>query len=182
MWPLAEVRGTCSGGSKRQVIGEGFRARRAIQAHANPRTQYLLHLTLKFPTSHLICGILNVINVVRHYMLGDEKVFPDTMPYPIYLLSSFAKLINYKPIHNQPYCVPHLRNKLEQWPKSGTPGSPMAKTGYPFHSSPRAPFYWPTPAQTRLWPNLKRVHPNLATHPPLGYPISTTPTRLWQGY
>ena len=129
MWPLAEVRGTCSGGSKRQVIGEGFRARRAIQAHANPRTQYLLHLTLKFPTSHLICGILN-INVVRHYMLEDEKVFPDTMPYPIYLLSSFAKLINYKPIHNQPYCVPHLRNKLEQWPKSGTPGSPMAKTGY----------------------------------------------------
>ena len=52
------------------------------------------------------------------------------MPYPIYLLSSFAKLISYKPIHNQPYCVPHLRNKLEQWPKSGTPGRPMAKTGY----------------------------------------------------
>ena len=43
-----------------------------------------------------------------------------------------------------------------RWPKPGTP----------FHSSPRAPFYWSTPAQTRLWPNLKRVHPILATHPP----------------
>jgi len=43
-----------------------------------------------------------------------------------------------------------------QWPKPGTP----------FHASPRAPSYWPTPAQTRLWPNFKRVHPILATHPP----------------
>ena len=39
-----------------------------------------------------------------------------------------------------------------------------------------------TPAQTRLWPNLKRVHPILATQPPIGYPISITPTRLWPGY
>ena len=36
----------------------------------------------------------------------------------------------------------------------------------PFHASPRAPSTWPTPAQTRLWPNFKRVHPILATHPP----------------
>ena len=35
----------------------------------------------------------------------------------------------------------------------------------PFHASPRARSYWPTPAQTRLWPNLKRVHPILATPP-----------------
>ena len=59
-----------------------------------------------------------------------------------------------------------------RWPKPGTP----------FHASPRAPSYWPTPAQTRLWPSLKRVHPILATHPPIGYPISITPTRLWPGY
>ena len=70
----------------------------------------------------------------------------------------------------------------------------MAKIGYtrnpngqnrvrtPFHASPRAPSYWPTPAQTRLWPNLKRVNPILATHPPIGYPMSITPTRLWPGY
>ena len=71
---------------------------------------------------------------------------------------------------------------IEQRPKSGTPGSPMAKPGTPFHASPRAPSYWPTPAQTRLWPNLKRVHPILATHPPIGYLIPITPTRLWPGY
>ena len=59
-----------------------------------------------------------------------------------------------------------------RWPKPGSP----------FHASPRAPSYWPTPAQTRLWPNLKRVHPILATHPSIGYPISITPTRLWPGY
>ena len=58
----------------------------------------------------------------------------------------------------------------------------MAKTGYPPHASPRGPSYWPTTAQTRLWPNLKRVHPILATHPLIGYPISVTPTRLWPGY
>ena len=59
-----------------------------------------------------------------------------------------------------------------QWPKPGTP----------LHASPRAPSYWPTPAQTRLWPNFKRVHPILATHTSIGYPISITPTRLWPGY
>ena len=53
-----------------------------------------------------------------------------------------------------------------RWPKPGTP----------FHASPRAPSYWPTPAQTRLWPNFKRFHPILATHPSIGYPISITPT------
>ena len=56
------------------------------------------------------------------------------------------------------------------------------KPGTPFHASPRAPSYWPTPAQTRLWPNFKRVHPILATHPPIGFPVSITPTRLWPGY
>ena len=59
-----------------------------------------------------------------------------------------------------------------QWPKPGTP----------FHPSPGAPSYWPTPAQTRIWPNLKRVHLILATNPPIGYPISITPSRLWPGY
>ena len=67
------------------------------------------------------------------------------------------------------------RNRVHRearWPKPGTP----------FHASPRAPSYWPTPAQTRLWPNFKRVHPILATQAPIGYPISMTPTRLWPGY
>ena len=50
-----------------------------------------------------------------------------------------------------------------RWPKPGTP----------FHTSPSAPSYWPTPAQTRLWPNFKRVHPNLATHPPSATPFQS---------
>ena len=69
----------------------------------------------------------------------------------------------------------------------------MAKIGYtrkpdgqnrvpPSTLVPGAPSNWPTLAQTRLWPSLKRVHPILATHPPIGYPISITPTRLWPGY
>ena len=54
----------------------GICARRAIQAHANPRTLYLINRLKKCPTSHVISGILNVINVVRHYIPGDGKVFP----------------------------------------------------------------------------------------------------------
>ena len=45
------------------------------------------------------------------------------------------------------------------------PEARRPKPGAPFHASPRAPSYWPTPAQTPLWPNFKRVHPILATHP-----------------
>ena len=54
---------------------EGFRARRAIQARAIPRTKYINSLK-KYPTSQVMSGILNVINVIRHYILGDGKVFP----------------------------------------------------------------------------------------------------------
>ena len=46
-----------------------------------------------------------------------EKFFPDTMSdmrpfisYSISLRPIYAKLVSYKPTHNQPYCVPHLRN------------------------------------------------------------------------
>ena len=46
VWALAEVRGTCSGDSKSRKmatnLGEAFRARRAIQAHANPHTRYMV--------------------------------------------------------------------------------------------------------------------------------------------
>ena len=78
-------------------------------------------------------------------------------------------------LHSRHIILSNGQNRVHpeaRWPKPGTP----------FHASPRAPFYWPTPAQTRLWPNFERVHPVLATHPPMGYPISITPTRLWPGY
>ena len=56
-------------------LGEGFRSRRAFQVHANPCTLYIN--TLKnCPTSDVISGILNVINVIRHFILGDGKDFP----------------------------------------------------------------------------------------------------------
>ena len=102
----------------------GICARRAIQAHANPRTLYLINRLKKCPTSHVISGILNVINVVRHYIPGDGKVFPrhqHARHMTIYIiltyssnLRPFAKLIDYKPTHNLPYCVPHLRNKIKE--------------------------------------------------------------------
>ena len=57
-----------------------------------------------------------------------------------------------------------------RWPKPGTP----------FHPSPRALSHLPTPAQTRLWSNFKRVHPILATYSPIGYAISIILARLWQ--
>ena len=47
--------------------GEAFRARRAIHAHANPRTYYRLK---QCPTvHHVISRILNVVNVVKHYLV-----------------------------------------------------------------------------------------------------------------
>ena len=78
-------------------------------------------------------------------------------------------------LHSRHIILSNGQNRVHpeaRWPKPGTP----------LHASPRAPSYWPTPAQTRHWPNFKRVHPILATHPPIGYPISITPTRLWSDY
>ena len=57
-------------------FGEGLPARRAIQGYANPPTSYIVNKLKKCPTSHVISGILNDINVVRHYILGDGKLFP----------------------------------------------------------------------------------------------------------
>ena len=51
------------------------------------------------------------------------------------------------------------------------PEARRPKPGSPFHASRRASSYWPTLAQTRLWPDLKRVHQIPATHLPIGYLI-----------
>ena len=48
--------------------GEVFQSRRAIQAHAKPRTWYRLK---KCPTAHVICGVLIAVNVVRHYLMME---------------------------------------------------------------------------------------------------------------
>ena len=47
--------------------GKAFRARRAIQAHANIRT-----ILKKCPTAHVISRILKVVNVVRHYLVMER--------------------------------------------------------------------------------------------------------------
>ena len=71
VWALAEVRGTCSGDSKWQVpTGRD-------SEHVEPSRPLQTHVQVKeCPTAHVISGMLNVINVVRHYLLGDAKVFP----------------------------------------------------------------------------------------------------------
>ena len=52
--------------------GEAFRSRGAVQPPANPHTGLN-----ECPTAHVISGILNVINVVRHSLVM-EKAFPNT--------------------------------------------------------------------------------------------------------
>ena len=72
VWALAEVRGTCSGGSKSHV-----RSGRHSE-HVEPSRP--LHVQVKRMSDgyYVISGIWNVINVIRHYFLGDGKVFPTT--------------------------------------------------------------------------------------------------------
>ena len=68
VWALADVRGTCSGGSK-------IASRHS--EHVGPCRLLQTHVQVEeCPTAHVISGILNVISVVRHYLLGDGKVFP----------------------------------------------------------------------------------------------------------
>ena len=61
VWGLAEVRGTCSGGSKSQVTtgrhSEHVEPSRPMQTH--------VQVQRKCPTAHVISRILNVVNVVR---------------------------------------------------------------------------------------------------------------------
>ena len=71
VWALAEVRGTCSGGSKSQVTtgrhSERVKPSRPMQTH--------VQVLNKCPTAHVISRILNVVNVCQT-LLGDGKVFP----------------------------------------------------------------------------------------------------------
>ena len=79
------------------------------------------------------------------------------------LLDSAGALISAKPIlldsNGQKRVHPEAA-----WPEPGTPLS----------GTLTARFHRPKPAYTWLWPLLKRVHPVLATYPPIDYPIPTT--------
>ena len=65
---LAEGRGTCSGGSKWHVHSrrhsEHVEPSRSMQTHVHI---YVINRLKNCPAFHVIPGILNVINVVRHW-------------------------------------------------------------------------------------------------------------------
>ena len=63
VWALAEVRGMCSGGSNWQVPTG------SDSEHVEPsRPSKPTYRLKECPTAQVISGILNVVNVVRHYL------------------------------------------------------------------------------------------------------------------
>ena len=76
-WALAEVGGTCSGGSKWQIPSgsdsEHVKPSRLMQTQAHFAC-YNLTWVEKCPASHVISMILNVVNDDKHYFVM-EKVF-----------------------------------------------------------------------------------------------------------
>ena len=102
-------------------LGEAFRARRAIQAHANPRTYYIINRLENVQSLMWYLGswMSSMSSDIAYLVM--EEFFPDTttMPdirlfklYSINLRPSFVELIHYKPTRNHHNCVPHLRNKF----------------------------------------------------------------------
>ena len=73
VWALRNFRGTCSGGSKSHVPtgrhSEPVGPSRPLQTHVQVK---------ECPTAHVISRILNVINVVCHYLLGQILNCPGT--------------------------------------------------------------------------------------------------------
>ena len=64
IWALTEVRGTCSGGSKSQVTTGRH------SEHIEPSRPMRTHVQVKkWPKAHVISTILNVVNVIRHYLV-----------------------------------------------------------------------------------------------------------------
>ena len=55
----------------------GFKIASRHSEHVGPCRLLQTHVHVEeCPTAHVISGILNVVSVVRHYLLGDGKVFP----------------------------------------------------------------------------------------------------------
>ena len=81
---VAEVRGTCSGGSKSKVNtgrpSEHVEPSRSIQTHVQVNKMSDRSCDIYFLECHQcnkISNFLNVINVTRHYLVM-ERYFPDT--------------------------------------------------------------------------------------------------------
>ena len=73
VWPLSEVRGRCSEGSKSQVTTGKH------SEHVEPSRPMQTHVQVKKNARRFIVlsRILNVVNIVRHYMVMG-RYFPDT--------------------------------------------------------------------------------------------------------
>ena len=75
---LAEVRGTCSGGSKWQVPtergSEHVEPSRLMQTHVQVKknVRRLMYRSKECPTAYVISWILNVVNIVRHYFVMER--------------------------------------------------------------------------------------------------------------
>ena len=71
-WALAEILGTCSGGSKCQVPSG------RDSKHVEPYRPMQTHVQVqKCPAAHVTPRILYVVNVARHYLVM-ERYFHDT--------------------------------------------------------------------------------------------------------
>ena len=117
VWALAEVRGTWSGGSKWHVRSgrhsEHVEPSRPMQTHVHI---YVINRFKKCPASHVLSGILNVTNVVRHWRTWWWKTFSPTPTCPTcdhfiilnYLRPSLPKLINYKTTHKSTLLRPSV--------------------------------------------------------------------------
>ena len=108
----------------------------------------------------------------KYLLIGVEQSKNDNKYHTRYIFLKIAERLRINTIYF-----------FEQWPKSGTPGSPMAKTRFPRQPySPGAIFL----ANPRPDPTLAEFQTGLTdsgySSAPIFYPISIRPTRLWPGY
>ena len=94
---LAEVRGTCSGGSKWQVPtergSEHVEPSRLMQTHVQVKknVRRLMYRSKECPTAYVISWILNVVNIVRHYFVMERlKECPTAHVISRILMSSMS--------------------------------------------------------------------------------------------
>ena len=84
VWALVEVRGICSGGSKREVPTG------SDSEHVEPSTLMQTHVQVELkecPTAHVISGILNGVNVVRHYLVMERFKLCPTVHVHVKIMS-----------------------------------------------------------------------------------------------
>ena len=118
-WTRAEVRDTCSGGSTWHVrSGRHFER---VELSGPMQTHVHIYFLTGWKNVRRLMWYLgswmsSISSDITYLVI--EKFFPDInmpdmRPFMLYSINwrpSFPKLINYKPTHNQAYCVPYLRS------------------------------------------------------------------------